>query len=304
MEDLFFPLPVGDYTDPLENTYYSPDALVWEEPESTPRHPIINDKTNLVASFEQYPDNAEWVLNSWELMPESDKDDFVAAILEIYVAETNDIQALYMHAFGRVGDPESLAYWALSMINTGEDAIELLKPVISGSADYAGMLKETLGNPAAMEEMDSSGEIESYIRSQDTVSSQAMFGTLLDKLYMDMSGRTADEEGKAYWVSRLQSGSVTLPDIMGELMNSGGRDEVFLYAKTSIAYDAVMELVDHGLITNKDISLQAESGDVIEALDMMEDRLAGYSALELPDLADDRESLIESLLRESDILPD
>lgn len=305
MEDLFFPLP-ADNSDTFTDDPYFPVQSVREASESAARtlNPVNNGTLELVESFRESPTGADWVLSSWGFMPETDKDAFVTAILETYIDETDDVQSLYMNAFGRLGDPEGLAYWALSMVNSGQDVATLMQPVINTSTEYADNLKEVLGNPDAMSDLQSGEAIEAYVRGLDTETRQAMFGTLLDDLYMNTFGRNADAEGRAYWVGQLETGVASLPDIMGQLLNANEQDEPFLDTKNRVARDATLALVGHGVISSQDIS-ELESGvttNLMDALDTMEDRLGEYTAVNIPELASDKDSLIDALLREAGVI--
>lgn len=303
MEDLFFPLPDNDSTvSPLEDPYAETFAL---RPEGLMESAAVSDgKVNLVYSFQDDPSNIQWVLDSWAIMPELDKDGYVSAILEVYPNEVKAIQLQYMNAFGRMGEPEGVAYWTLVMLQSGTtNAADVLHPVIQNSPEYLEMLKSALGSgEAELESLQSSAAVEDYIRSHDLETRQEMFGALLDDLYRNVFGREADEGGKAYWVDELEAGNTNVLNVMGILVGSAMGDDVrLLDTKSEVAYNGIMQFVEHEVLSSNDIRALGEE-NVAKAFDKIQDRLTEYDSSEIPDLLADQEKLIDQLLREAGVI--
>jgi hypothetical protein len=227
----------------------------------------------------------------------------VAVILEVFPDKVEALQTLYMSAFGRVGDPEGSAYWALNMVYLKtNDPTGLLLPVINGSPEYVGMLKTVLADQPAVANLKTGQEIESYIRTLDSTTQHGLFGRLIDNMYDNIFGRAADTGGKAYWTGELEKGSVNLLQIMGALINgAGAADKALLDAKGDIAYDAISALVDRNIITAKDIA-NAGADKIATALENMQERLSEYDASELAALQANQETLIAQLLQDAGLV--
>ncbi|QLQ31131.1 MAG: DUF4214 domain-containing protein [Candidatus Thiothrix singaporensis] len=236
-------------------------------------------------------------------MPETDRDGFVAAILDVYPTQVEALQKLYMNAFGRLGDPEGLAYWTLNMLHAGTtDPTNLLLPVINESPEYVGMLKTALGNGEDLASLKTGQEVENYIRTLDSPTQYSLYGKLLDNLYENIFGRAADAGGKAYWTGELEQGHTNLLQIMGSLINAAGTaDKALLETKGAVAYDAVQALVDHNVITSRDIT-QVGATKIQAALSGMQARLSEYDASEISNLWVDKETLIDKMLRDAGLV--
>lgn len=300
MEDLFFPMPLDNVDSWVEDASFSTmesmDTQVLAQ-----RNPVADPYLGIVYGFDDSPQNTEWLLSSgWANMPETDRDGFVAAILDVYPTQVEALQTLYMNAFGRLGDPEGLAYWTLNMLHTGTtDPTNLLLPVINESPEYVGMLKTALGNREDLASLKTGQEIEDCIRTLDSSTQQGLYGKLIDNLYENIFGRVADAGGKAYWTSELEQGHTNLLQIMGSLINGAGTtDKVLLETKGAIAYDAVQALVDHNVITSRDIT-QAGTVKIQAALSGMQERLSEYDSSEISSLWADKETLIGKMLQDA-----
>ncbi len=300
MEDLFFPLPATDTYDPVLEAYTIDTTDSWHEPPVAQRNPVADPYLSTVYDFQRYPDSTEWLLSSgWVNMPEMDRDGFVAAIIEVFPNKVEALQTLYMSAFGRLGDPEGLAYWTLNMVyHSTDNPSGLLQPVINESPEYVGILKSVLADQPGIAGLNTGQAIENHIRTLDSATQHSLFGRLIDNLYDNTFGRAADTVGKAYWMGELENGSVNLLQIMGALINGASAgDKALLAVKGDIAYDAVSVLVEHNLITTQDINkLGAEK--VATALVNMQKCLAEYDATELSALQANRETLLAQLLKD------
>lgn len=296
MDDLFFPLPAE--AEPAFIESYTTPVLA-------ARNPVANVYLDTVAAFREMPSSIGWLLDSgWANMPEVDRDGFVAAIIETYPQQVADLQTVYLNAFGRVGDPESLAYWTLNMLYTRtEDALSLLMPTLNTSPEYVSLLKTALGDRADLAALTTGQAIEAQVRSLDASSRETLYGLAIDHFYANVFGRSADSAGKAYWVSQLQQGKTTLLELMEVLIHSAdSSDKAFLQAKSTIAYDAVTALIEHNVITNQDAQRLGQA-QVQTALQGMQGRLREYDASELDALLAGRDVLIDTLLREAGLIP-
>jgi hypothetical protein len=298
MEDLFFPVPSTEVHDPMLEAYASDNGSL--EPVLEQRNPVADPYLSIVYNFRITPESSEWLQGSgWNSMPEPDRDGFVAAILEIFPDKVDAIQTLYMSAFGRLGDPEGLAYWTLNMVyhNTG-DPTGLLLPVMNESPEYVGMLKSVLVDQPGIVNLKTGQEIENYIRTLDSTTQHGLFGKLIDNMYDNTFGRVADDGGKTYWTGELEKGTVNLLQIMGALINGASSgDKALLGVKSDIAYDAVNALVDHNIITTQDIN-RLGAAKVATALTNIQERLSEYDASEIVALQANRETLIAQLLKD------
>jgi hypothetical protein len=299
MDDLFFPLPATLGADPMLEAYTS-DTILLTEPVVAQRNPVADPYLNAVYDFGVHPENSAWLLDSgWAYMPEMDRDGFVAAIIELFPAKVEALQTLYMGAFGRLGDPEGLAFWTLNMVNhVTNDPTALLSPTINAAPEYVGMLKSVLADQPALAPLNTGAAIETYIRTLDASTQHDLFGRLIDNMYENIFGREADAGGKTYWTGKLETSSVDLVQLMGALINSASaNDKALLGLKSDIAYDAVTALVEHNVMTTQDIN-RLGAQKVATALTTIQERLAAYDAHETTALQANRETLIAQLLKD------
>ena len=126
------------------------------------------------------------------------------------------IDRLYLAFFRRYPDVDGINYW-VEVVGSGE-----------GLLDVAGWFAE-------------SDEFQSRYGG-------IPFGTFLDRLYLDVLGRTPDEDGKAHWLAELERGEVTRGGIVVNFTES---DE--LVAMTDRRNEiVVLTLVVDGTVPTED----------------------------------------------------
>ncbi len=301
MEDLFFPLPTDNNYESVNDAFNQITPVI-----DTPiaqRNAVADPYLASMARLETSTEERHFLLDiGWDVMPEKELDGCVAAILELYPRHVENLQTFYMTAFDRLGEPEALAYWTVKMLDAQTlDTSVVLTTVVNQSPDYVQWLKTTLGSRVESASLTTGQAIENYLHTLEGDVRQQLYGTLTDSLYNSLFGHVADEGGKAYWVGQLESGAISVLQLMSALMNgAGGADKNLLDAKADIAYEAALRMVDHNVITTTDITLLGEA-QVNKALQHMQDQLATYDVTELSNLLADKDRLISNLLEEAGI---
>lgn len=301
MEDLFFPLPTDNNYESVNDAFNQITPVI-----DTPiaqRNAVADPYLASMARLETSTEERHFLLDiGWDVMPEKELDGCVAAILELYPRHVENLQTFYMTAFDRLGEPEALAYWTVKMLDAQTlDTSVVLTTVVNQSPDYVQWLKTTLGSQVESASLTTGQAIENYLHTLEGDVRQQLYGTLTDSLYNSLFGHVADEVGKAYWVGQLESGAISVLQLMSALMNgAGGADKNLLDAKADIAYEATLRMVDHNVITTTDITLLGEA-QVNKALQHMQDQLATYDVTELSNLLADKDRLISNLLEEAGI---
>lgn len=107
------------------------------------------------------------------------------------MATASQIQALYVGYLGRAADQAGLDFWT-SAINTGKSTIESVALGFTLSPEYK----------AKYAGLDSAG--------------------LVDAIYKNVLGRTADADGKAFWVGEIAKGAATPENLLAKMINSLG----------------------------------------------------------------------------------
>ncbi|MFG6573895.1 DUF4214 domain-containing protein [Sulfitobacter sp. 1A13353] len=108
------------------------------------------------------------------------------------------ITALYVGYFGRAPDPAGLQFW-IDQIDNGREFNTI-------AADFAASPEAKALYP--------------YLTTPD-VSSPELFVT---NIYANLFGRTPDDEGRDFWVDALESGSVSVGDMIAAIIE-GARDD-------------------------------------------------------------------------------
>jgi hypothetical protein len=129
----------------------------------------------------------------------------------------NQIQQLYVAYFNRPADPDGLAYWETVVENSKAGADAALKAI---TAQFA---KEP-----------------EYTKAFANMSN----GEIVDKIYLNMFGRAADADGKAYWVGLLDSKKVTIDRAVADIAAAAkNQDLVTINNKVaaSVAFTAALD---------------------------------------------------------------
>lgn len=156
------------------------------------------------------------------------------------------VQELYVAYYGRPADQEGQQYWADRLDDEGESAII---NSFGNSAEYEAMA-EGQGN-----------------------------ATLVDNLYQQMFGRSADPEGLAYYTSVLESGDKSLAEIATTILNAAsGVDQHEFDAKVEAAAEYTEEFGsadDYDVEDAQQVVADAEGGvyqpDLTDALQTLQD---------------------------------
>ncbi len=137
---------------------------------------------------------------------------------EVYEKE---IRAVYQALLGRVVDQGGLAYW-LDLFSNGA-TVQALEIEIAGTSEFAKQFPDNpslvsstyellLGRPADADGLTYYSDLldSKKITPQDLVFDLAFsdeaLGHSVDALYFSVLQRTADSEGKAYWVKSIRAG--------------------------------------------------------------------------------------------------
>lgn len=141
------------------------------------------------------------------------------------------VQELYVAYYGRPADQEGQQYWADRIDAEGESAII---NAFGNSAEYEAMA-EGQGN-----------------------------ATLVDNLYQQMFGRSADPEGLTYYTGVLESGEKSLAEIATTILNAAsGVDRNDFNAKVEAAAEYTAEFGsadDYDIVAAQDVVENAEGG--------------------------------------------
>lgn len=303
MDDLFFPLPTSNHleawTDSNALTVYEADTPVLAQ-----RNALADPYLAPVARLESSTEERNFLLDiGWNVMPEKDMDGYVAAILELYPKQVASLQTFSMAILGQIGEPQELAYWTLKLLDAHTlDVGQVLSGTLDKSEDYIAQLKTILGNRADLANLMTGQAIEAQIKTLDTAVQHDLYGKVTDCLYQNLFGRAADEDGKNYWISTLESGAVNILQLTTALINGAGPADAYLLdAKEDIAYDALQHLVNNNIITNQDIAKLGEP-KVEAALQWLQDSLAEYDASELGALLNNKPNLINDMLQKAGVV--
>ncbi len=303
MDDLFFPLPTSNHleawTDSNALTVYEADTPVLAQ-----RNALADPYLAPVARLESSTEERNFLLDiGWNVMPEKDMDGYVAAILELYPKQVASLQTFSMAILGQIGEPQELAYWTLKLLDAHTlDVGQVLSGTLDKSEDYVAQLKTILGNRADLANLMTGQAIEAQIKTLDMAVQHDLYGKVTDCLYQNLFGRAADEGGKNYWISTLESGAVNILQLTTALINgAGSADAHLLDAKEDIAYDALQHLVNNNIITNQDIAKLGEP-KVEAALQWLQDSLTEYDASKLGALLNNKPNLINDMLQKAGVI--
>ncbi len=111
--------------------------------------------------------------------------------------QVDNIHQLYVSYFGRAADASGADYWGdvyLAGLNAGKSDALII-------AEMAGAFAQSV----------------EFATNYPATLSAAAF---VDKIYMNVLGRVADADGKAYWVAQLESGAVAKSDFIVAIVNA------------------------------------------------------------------------------------
>jgi|GEM_PF-3453271 len=142
--------------------------------------------------------------------------------------------AIYVAYWGRAADPEGLDYWVNMWDELDED----------------GRTKEAAwfaSNFAASEEAASAyAYFAAY--QQDEEITEEMREEFIDAIYANLFNREPDEDGKAYWLEQLETGTVDPGEFIATIVHSaleaGGEDAATITAKKDVAQSVTDRIVE------------------------------------------------------------
>ncbi|MYM70112.1 DUF4214 domain-containing protein [Pseudoduganella sp. FT55W] len=116
-----------------------------------------------------------------------------------------EVQKLYIEYFGRPADPAGLAFWA-GKLDSGTVTVVAIRAELSAAAEFtfafAGLSAEEM----------------------------------VDKVYLSLFNRHADDAGRMYWSTQLQAGTITLNDLVTTVGGAAqGSDHAVLSNKIAAA---------------------------------------------------------------------
>jgi len=127
------------------------------------------------------------------------------------------LQEVYIAYYGRPADPAGQYWWAEQLLSVGGDLT------------------------AIIQQFGTSSEFDESYGGLDN-------GELIDKVYLNMFGREPDAEGRAFYLSRLDAGTLTLQTIALDVLN-GAQNEDFTIIDNKVQCSDYFtaEVLDRGL---------------------------------------------------------
>ena len=142
--------------------------------------------------------------------------DFSVLLSTMQAHWVNPVQKLYIAYYGRPADPAGLLYW--------------VKSALTGGGNWADLTANFVISPE-------STQLYGNISNTD----------LVNAIYMNVFGRTVEQDGLAYWVEQLNSGSKTKADLALAVVNSAaGSDAITIANRLSGANTFTTELETSG----------------------------------------------------------
>jgi len=116
------------------------------------------------------------------------------------MATSNEIkvQEMYVQYFGRPADPSGLDFWA-SAVDSNPSVLQQIQRDFSGSAEY----REMYGNMSNRE--------------------------VVNEIYLNVFGRQGDTEGVNFWTSALDSNTLTINNVISDMVKHKGIDDSIVY---------------------------------------------------------------------------
>jgi len=127
----------------------------------------------------------------------------------------DDVQKMYIAYYGRAGDPAGISYWAEKLAVDGGDLSSII---------------ESFGN---------SDEYSDRFSSLES-------SELVDNIYQQLFGRSADPDGLTFYTGRLDSGDYTLASIALEIANGiqADTDDSIIYSNKLAVANAFTEAIN------------------------------------------------------------
>jgi Ca2+-binding RTX toxin-like protein len=145
-------------------------------------------------------------------------------------SNSNEIQKLYVEYLGRPADPAGLAFWVHAMGQNAAAGLAAAKNALSMSVEFTSAFVG-LSNEQAV-----------------------------DKIYLSLFDRHADEPGLAFWANQLQSKTITLADMVGVIGAGAQEDDLALLNNRIAAAEAFTAALD------RDAEIAGYNGDAAAGL--------------------------------------
>ena len=139
------------------------------------------------------------------------------------LATATDVEQAYLAYFGRPADPEGLNYWIGQSIAT-------MQAGFAASQEYANLYSGMTNDQR------------------------------VEQVYQNLLGRASDPAGKAYWVGELDSGAVTVSNLVTSMLaNAEGVDIATIANRTTFAIKLTTDMSSPGQIAGYSGTLSADA---------------------------------------------
>ncbi len=131
--------------------------------------------------------------------------------------DTDTVQAAYMAYYGRSGDPAGMAFWSEQLVANG-GSLDAIINAFSNSAEFTQRYPASLDN-----------------------------SELIDTIYQQLLGRSADDAGKAFYLEALASGQMTRASLMLDILyGASGADVPVLENKLAVSSAFTAQVAESG----------------------------------------------------------